>query len=68
MRTRIQLALPALSGMVLALSSAQAWSDSDSDLAQKLSNPVAALISVPLQFNYDDDIGPSRDGDKYLLN
>ncbi|GGP23008.1 transporter [Silvimonas iriomotensis] len=68
MRTRIQLVLPALSGMVLALSSAQAWSDSDSDLAQKLSNPVAALISVPFQFNYDDDIGPSRDGDKYLLN
>jgi len=38
------------------------------NLAKKLSNPVASLISVPLQFNYDQNIGPARDGDKYLLN
>ncbi len=54
--------------LAAATSPAAAWSDSDSDLAQKLSNPVAALISVPFQFNYDDNIGPQRDGDKYLLN
>ena len=34
----------------------------DTDLAMQLSNPVAALISVPLQFNYDHDIGPLDDG------
>ncbi len=28
----------------------------------QLSNPVAALISVPMQFNYDQDIGPADDG------
>jgi len=33
-----------------------------------LSNPVAALISVPMQFNYDRGMGPSGDGRRYLLN
>jgi len=36
-------------------------------LAKQLSNPVAALISVPFQLNYDDDIGPS-DGERWTLN
>ena len=37
-------------------------------LAKKLSNPVAALISVPLQLNYTQDIGPVDDGSQWLLN
>jgi hypothetical protein len=37
------------------------------DLAKKLSNPVASLISVPFQFNYDQDIG-SADGHRSFLN
>ncbi|WP_321345486.1 transporter [Breoghania sp.] len=39
----------------------------DSDLAKKLSNPVASLISVPFQFNFDTGYG-TRDGDKVTLN
>ena len=41
---------------------------SDADLAAKLSNPVAALISVPFQFNYDNRIGPKDDGYRLTLN
>jgi hypothetical protein len=38
------------------------------DLAKKLQNPVAALISVPFQNNFDFGLGPSSDGFRYTLN
>ena len=38
------------------------------DLAKQLSNPIANLTSVPIQFNYDSNIGPNRDGNGLKIN
>lgn len=38
------------------------------DLAQELNNPVADLITLPVQMNYDSDIGPAEDGQKLQVN
>src|SRR5262245_47828260 len=37
------------------------------ELAQKLSNPVASMVSIPLQYNADFGYG-SEDGTKQTLN
>jgi hypothetical protein len=41
--------------------------ESADELAKKLSNPVASMISVPLQYNADFNLG-SEDGTKQTLN
>lgn len=54
-----------ISLLFAAATGAQETHDADA-LAKQLSNPVAALISVPLQLNYDS--GYANDGEKWLLN
>ena len=41
---------------------------SNADLAQELSNPLADLMTIPIQMNYDGDIGPREDGWKLQTN
>ncbi len=45
----------------------EAPADADA-LAKALSNPVAALISVPFQLNYDSGYGAGGDGERWSLN
>lgn len=47
---------------------ADAPADQEAELAKQLQNPVASLISVPFQNNFDFNLGQNGDGFKYTLN
>lgn len=63
-RRRIAPLLPFLA----AAAHAPAVLADDAELAKQAQNPIAALISLPFQLNYDDKIGPAERGDKWVMN
>jgi hypothetical protein len=42
--------------------------ESDEELAKQTQNPIASLISLPLQSNWDFNIGPTENKTNYLMN
>jgi hypothetical protein len=68
MKTRLTLELSAVA-LVGLIAHGQAHAQSDSsDLAQQLTNPIADLITLPVQMNFDNDIGPADAGNKIQTN
>ena len=61
------LVMAGYGGSVAAQSSPPAQSDDAEELAKKLQNPIASLISVPMQNNWDFRIGAAN-AMRYTLN
>jgi len=61
----IKLLVAIIIGILLSV---PVFAQDEAELAKKLSNPVASLISVPIQANYDQDIGPTEDGSVWKIN
>ncbi len=73
MRCKVVLKMKSLVVSIALLSlwpafSATTAAAQDSDIQQKLANPIASLTLLPIQVNYDTNVGPLRDGTRITTN
>ena len=68
MRLRCDYVSLAAAGLFAAVSSTVHAQPADAELAQELTNPLADLVTVPIQVNFDRRIGPADDGTKVAAN
>lgn len=47
---------------------AESDADAAAELSKKALNPIAAMISAPFQYNYDEKVGADEKGSKHVLN
>jgi hypothetical protein len=60
--------LTLLASALLVLHSGLASAESAAELAKQALNPVAAMYSLPVQYNWDQKIGPTDDGKRSVTN
>jgi len=60
------MALPLLVGVLLPATGRA--EEAERNLAQELTNPIASLYTLPIQLNFDQDLGVNGDGSQMQLN
>src|SRR5262245_25273460 len=66
-RAFVALALVVCTAGTTAAQSSSGGSGDSADLAKKLSNPISDLVSVPFQFNWEQNVGP-KEQTRFILN
>lgn len=51
----------------LLVATEQAAAQDSQDLVKKLANPIASLIHIPFDLDYDPNIGPVNDGERVTV-